>query len=276
MRKLGHGHSVMFFAPPEIDRSIRAVNNKHNDDDIFVSDILIWAMTETCSDIQHRASQWFQHGVDYRSRHSAWSSFLSGDIMPAELARSWLQPEAKHLEELYALNLTDTSASYASLDEDLLERCNSLGLGISPDDRLDEEQEREVLHEVERESEVERPPPVLAATHSIDEDVRYFIRTGTIPDGSHTFTAIFDTLTTTSAAFSGRQPWPRNMFASRDFATTVLTEEKTDSYTRPVNWILSSATSGTQVLVIVSPFEVNVLLPDIRASKQVHLHAYTL
>jgi hypothetical protein len=48
--------------------------------------------------------------------------------MPAELACSWLQPEAKHLEELYALNLTDTSASYASLDEDLLERCNSLGV----------------------------------------------------------------------------------------------------------------------------------------------------
>ncbi|KAG1873801.1 hypothetical protein F4604DRAFT_1765091 [Suillus subluteus] len=276
MRKLGHDHSVMFFAPPEIDRSIRAVNNKHDNEDIHVSDILVWAMSETCSDIQHRSSQWLQHGKDYRSRHSAWSSFLSGDITPTQLAPSWLQPEAKHLEELYAQTLADTSASHTSLDEDLLERCSSLGLGISPDNRLDEEQEREVVHEIERESEVERPPPVLAAPHSIDEDVRFFIRTGTIPDGSHAFTAIFDTLTPTSAAFSERQPWSRDVFASRDFATTVLTEEKTDSYTRPVNWILSSTASpGAQVLVIISPFEVNVLLPDIRASKRVHLHAYT-
>ncbi|KAG2040979.1 hypothetical protein BDR03DRAFT_1007740 [Suillus americanus] len=274
MRKLGHGHSVMFFAPPEIDRSIRPVNNKH-DKDIHVSDILVWAMTETCSDIQHRASQWLQHGVDYQSRQSAWSSFLSGDNTPTELARSWLQPEAKHLEELYAPALTDTSASHILPDEDLLERCSSLGLGISSDNRLDEEQEREVVHEIEREREVERPSLVLAATHSINEEVRYFIRTGTIPDGSLAFTAVFDTLTTTSAAFSGRQPWSRDVFASRDFATTVLTEEKTDSYTRPVNWILSSTASGTQMLVIVSPFEVNVLLPDIQASKRVHLHAYT-
>ncbi|KAG1893015.1 uncharacterized protein F5891DRAFT_1209340, partial [Suillus fuscotomentosus] len=275
MRKLGHGHSVMFFAPPDIDRSIRAVNNKSNGD-IHVSDILVWAMTETCSDIEHRASQWLQHGVDFQSRHSAWSSFLSGDIEPAELTRSWLQPEAKQLEELYAPALTDASTSQASLDEDLLERCRILGLlGISPDNRLDEEQEREVLHEVERESEVERPPPVSAATHSIDEDVRSFIRTGTIPDGSHVFTAVFDTLATTSAASSGRQPWSRDVFASRDFTTTVLTEEKTDNYTRSVNWILSSTASRGQVLVIVSPFEANVLLPDIRASKRVHLHIYT-
>jgi hypothetical protein len=272
MRKLGHGHSVMFFAPRETDRSIRAVNNKHHAD-IHVSDILIWAMAETCSDIQRRSSQWLHHGVDYRSRHSAWSSFFSGNITPTELASSWLQPEAKHLEELYATALTDTPASQTLLD--LLERCSSLGLGTSPDNRLDEEQEREVVQEIEREREVERPPPVQAAPHSIDEDVRYFIRTGSIPDGSHVFTTVFNTLATTSAAFTGYQPWSQNLFASRDFTTTILTEEKTDSYTRPVNWILSSTTRSAQVLVIVSPFEVNVLLPDIRASKRVHLHAYT-
>ncbi|KAG1750476.1 uncharacterized protein EDB91DRAFT_1107654 [Suillus paluster] len=275
MRKLGHGHSVMFFAPPEVDRSIRDVNNKDDAEDIHVSDILVWAMTETCSDIQRRASQWLQHGVDYTSRHNAWSSFLSNHIPPVELARSWLQPEAKRLETLYASAQMDKSVSQTSLDEELLERCDSLGLSVLPNNRLDEEQEREVVQEIERESEVERPPQVPAATHCIDEDVRYFIRTGYIPDGSRVFTAVFDTLTTTSAAFSGSQPWSRDVFASRDFTTTVLTADKTDSYIRLVNWILSSTTSGTLVLVIVSPFEVNALLPDIRSSKLVRLHTYT-
>ncbi|OAX33833.1 hypothetical protein K503DRAFT_786212, partial [Rhizopogon vinicolor AM-OR11-026] len=160
-------------------------------------------------------------------------------------------------------------------DEELLERCNSMGLCILPDNRLDEEQEREVVHEVEREREVDRPPQVPAATHRIYKDVRYFVRTGCIrPNGSRVFTAIFDTLTTTSAASSGSHSWTQDVFASRDFTTTVLAE-KTDSYIRPVNWILSSTASGKLVLVIVSPFEVNALLPNIRASKQVHLHIYT-
>ncbi|KAG1873320.1 hypothetical protein C8R48DRAFT_593879 [Suillus tomentosus] len=275
MRKLGHGHSVMFFAPPEIDRSIRAVNNNH-DERIHVSDILVWAMTETCVDIEHRASQWFQHGVDFKSRHNAWSSFLSDDITPTEFTHSWLQPEAKHLEKLYAPALTGTITSQTSLDEELLEICSGLGLSISHDNRTDEEQEREVIQEIEREREVVRPPKVPAATHQINEDVLYFIRTGCIPDGSRAFTAVFDTLTTTSAAFSGCQPWSRDVFASSDFTTTVQAADKTDSYIRPVNWILSSnIVSDAPVLVIVSPFEVNVFLSEIRASKQVHLHAYT-
>jgi hypothetical protein len=194
--------------------------------------------------------------------------------MPTELALSWLQPEAKQLEELYAPAPTNDLDSRTLADEELLERCNGKGLCIFPDNHLDEEQEREVVHEVEREREVERPPQVPAAIHRIDEDVRRFIRTGYIPNGSCIFTAIFDTLTTTSAASSESQPWTQGVFASKDFTTTVLAET-TDSYIRPVNWILSSTVSGKQVLVIVSPFEVNTLLSDIRASKQVHLHIYT-
>jgi len=271
MRKLGHGQSVMFFAPPEVDRSIRDVNKKGETDDIHVSDILVWAMTETCSEIQQRASQWLQHGVDYKARHSSWSSFLSGRISPAKLSDSWLQREAKHLEELY----THTRAPQSSADAELRQRLNSLGLRILPDNHMDEEQEREVVHELEREREVERPVRVPAATHRIDKDVKIFIRTGCIPNESRMFTPVFDTLVATSAAFLESQPWTQDVLASRDFITTVRLGRigKTDSYIRPVNWILSSTASG--VLVIVSPFEVNALLPDIRASKRVHLHVYT-
>ena len=274
MRKLGHGQSVMFFAPPEVDRSIRHVNKKGDAEDIHVSDILVWVMTETCSEIQHRAAQWLQHGMDYKRRHSSWSSFLTDHITPTELALSWLQPEAKNLKELYAQGPIGGSDSQTLVDDELLERCNRYGLRDFANNRLDEEQEREVLHEIEREREVERPPHVPAATHHIDEDVRHFIHTGCIPNG---FTAIFDTLATTTAASSSSQPWTKNVLASRDFTTTVEVSltDKTDSYIRPVNWILSSTTSGTLVLVVVSPFEVNALLPDIRASKQVHLHIYT-
>jgi hypothetical protein len=50
MRKLDHGRSIFFFAPPEVDRGIRVVNNNGVAEAIHVSDILVWAMVETCSD----------------------------------------------------------------------------------------------------------------------------------------------------------------------------------------------------------------------------------
>ncbi|KAG2087459.1 uncharacterized protein F5147DRAFT_588110 [Suillus discolor] len=276
MRKLGCGHSVMFFAPPEVDRNIRAVNNKGDTEDIHVSDILVWAMTETCSDIQHHTPQWIQHGMDYRSRNRSWSSFLSGNVTPAAFASSWLQPEARHLEELYATVPVGYSASRTLVDEDILERFHKLGFSILPDTRLDEEQVREVVNEVELEREVERPLLEKPAKHVVHEDVRSFIQTGCIREGSGVFTPIFDILTTTSVAIPKSQPWTHHVLASRDFATVMHGfSDKTDNYIRPVNWILSSTASGVPVLAIISPFEVNDLLPDIRASTQVHLHLYT-
>ncbi|KAG2137071.1 hypothetical protein DEU56DRAFT_912843 [Suillus clintonianus] len=276
MRRLGHGHSVMFFASPEVDHSIRDVNNKGLAEDIHVSDILVWAMIETCADIRCHAPRWLQHGMDHKSRCCSWSSLLSGNISPAEFANSWRQPESNHLEGLYAPALMGDSAPQTFVEEDLLGRFHKLGFGILPENRLDEEQVREVVNEVELQHEVERPLSVVPANHIIDEDVRYFIRTGCIPKGSGVFTPVFDVLATTSAAISGRQPWTHHVLASKDFTTVLASfSDKTDNYIRPVNWILSSTASGVPVLVIISPFEANAFLPAIWASTQVHLHIYT-
>lgn len=61
MRKLGHGQSVMFFAPLEVDRRIRKSAGKSSLDAVEVLDILRWAMLETCADIQRHASLWARH-----------------------------------------------------------------------------------------------------------------------------------------------------------------------------------------------------------------------
>ena len=53
MRKLGHGHSVMFFAPLEVNLAIRAVVGKNDPTTQVTSvDILCWAIHETWADIQ--------------------------------------------------------------------------------------------------------------------------------------------------------------------------------------------------------------------------------
>ncbi|KAF8554288.1 hypothetical protein OG21DRAFT_1497164 [Imleria badia] len=278
MRKLGHGHSLMFFAPLEIDRRIRAVASKGPSDVIDTLDILQWTIRETCDDIQQRVSQWAQQGMSHQARYNAWSRFCANELTPEPLSTEWLQPEVKSLMELYAPQ--DSSNPTAFTVPEIRERCVSLGIISLHKGGMDEEQEREVIHEVEREREVERPPRASPAKHSISKDVINFVKTGAIPNGSPVFHPVFTTLGNTSAFTNEMNVWSRWVLATEDFCRTIVPAEgsassKMDEFLRPVQWIVSSQTAVRQVLVILSPYEVRRLLPDIRKSEHVHLHLYT-
>jgi hypothetical protein len=67
--------------------------------------------------------------------------------------------------------------------------------------------------------------------------------------------------------------WSSRMLATRDFASTVQAIGHPKDYVRPVTWILSTSFGGGH-LIIISPWEANELLPDIRDSPHVHLHQY--
>ncbi|KAI6137884.1 hypothetical protein BKA82DRAFT_170253, partial [Pisolithus tinctorius] len=64
MRKLGHGHSVIFFGPLKVDRSIHDAARKSDGDMIHSSDILLWAMGKTCTEIQNSAPYWAQQSEE--------------------------------------------------------------------------------------------------------------------------------------------------------------------------------------------------------------------
>ncbi|KAH7924414.1 hypothetical protein BV22DRAFT_1013320 [Leucogyrophana mollusca] len=273
MRKLGNGHSVMFFAPLEVDRGIRRAALKNDTEEVEVLDILRWTMLETCTDIQHRVSQWAQQGVDHRARHEAWSSFSSKNASIDTLESSWLQNEARSLEEMYG---PDRPRNHISLEiPEIRDRCLQLGVASLSETRMDEEQEREVVHEIERERQVQRPRQVPAALHQNHSDVANFISSGRIPCASTAFFPAFDTLARTTAAFPESHAWSSNLLVTRDFASTVQAASYAmlDDYLRPAQWILSSATSAN--LVFISPHEANCYLPNIRTSAKVHLHMYT-
>jgi len=61
----------------------------------------------------------------------------------------------------------------------------------------------------------------------------------------------------------------------RPHADNGLQVQKADDYLRPVNWVLSSNVGQSPLLVVLSPNEVNTLLPAIRRSDVVHLCIYT-
>ena len=281
MRKLGFGHSIMFFAPLEVDRHIRFVASKDKNP-IETTDILHWAIRETWDHIQRWAPHWVQQGIDHASRYAVWSSFCGDQLTSKELSDKWLQPEAKRLEDLYEPRNPSSSAFLTS--PDIRQRCTDLAVLSLCSVGMDEEQERELVHEVtaRQEREVERPSSVLPASHSIYQDVVDFVKTGVIPGRTNffrtrtkVFRSTFDTLHATSAATDEPYIWSQSVLATKDFEETVRVSGKMNDYLRPVHWIVSTKRGSNNLLVILSPYEVNSLLPIIRSSKKVHLHLYT-
>ncbi|KAF8548129.1 hypothetical protein OG21DRAFT_1599535 [Imleria badia] len=282
MRKLGHGHSVMFFAPLEVDQSIRAVSTpKDPNTRVTTVDILCWAIHETWTDIQQRAPHWAQQGMAHKSRYDAWSRFCNDEITPEQLSDAWLQPECKSLVDLYAPDETkNTPSTLSTLDPGIRQRCKDLGVLSLPRAQMEEEQEREVNRETERERDVELPPKARSEKHSLHPDVVAFVKTGVIPPlhFGGAFRPVFTTLEKSSAASRDADVWSSSILATVDFCTTIKPESARgtmDQYLRPVQWILSRSNKDSdQLLVLLSPFEADRLMPDIRVSEHVHLHVY--
>src|SRR5882762_3833715 len=150
MRQLGNGQSVMFFAPPEIDDGIRKETGKTSQDAITVEDIIQWCMMETCNDIEHHAPAWAEQRADYMTRRRALDTLpqVSGTDDFDTLRSAWLQREARPLEDMY-VPLSGPTVSAGMDVPELRERLVSLGLGnMTAGANVDEEQEREVSHEM--------------------------------------------------------------------------------------------------------------------------------
>ena len=281
MRKLGHGHSIMFFAPPAVDRDIRRVAAKTDPKaEVTTADIICWAIQETWTDIQQRAPYWAQQGMSHKSRYGAWTRYCNNDLTAEQLSDAWLQPEQKSLADLYApCKSKNAHHDLSALDPEIWQRCKDLGVLSLPSARMDEEQEREVNREREREREVELPPKAEPAKHSLHPEVVAFVKTGIIPPlhSSSAFLPVFTTLERGSAATCNADVWSPSIMATADFCRTIKpdsTRGSVDQYLRPIQWILSRKNHRDQALVLLSPFEADRLMPDIRASEYVHLHLY--
>jgi hypothetical protein len=275
MRQLGKGHSVMFFAPGEVDRRIRSriPSGVASDGRVRVLDVLRWAMQETCEDIRHRLPYWAQQGLDHHKRFTAYKEHTSTGDLDA-LRNVWLQPESRTLEEMYWVT-PDAAMSLEMYGIPALkERIERLGVTQLVDVRMAEEQEREADHEVEQERHIVRPPKVQPAIHVIHKDILEFVSTGGLRVSSKHISPLLVPLGMTEA-FNSMSVWSPPL-ATADFTTTVLgfKHNGLTDYLRPVNWILSSGSGNASTVVVISPYEANELLPIIRKKNTVRLHVY--
>jgi hypothetical protein len=270
----------MFVAPPEIDRNIRELRQVAKPElsetlRIQSTDVLRWAMNNTCLHVVHHLPQWAEQGVDYKRRSSVWSAcnILDGQSIRA-LSSSWLAPEARTLQDLYQPLSSEEIPHPAFEYHDIRKRCEDLGVTKLLISGADEEQEREVSHELELEREIERPKKATPAQHSVHPDVKRFVDTGLLSSSSPAFAPLFAPLTNTNPRLCFCNPWSSRLQATKDYERTIAKQNdgKIGDYMRPLNWILSS--SEQEVLVAMSPYEVNSLLPKIRRSRKVRLHQY--
>ncbi|TRM60657.1 hypothetical protein BD626DRAFT_461059 [Schizophyllum amplum] len=286
MRKLGRsdGHSVLFLASSEIQTRIQE-SIKEPKEHLDSSDVLVWTMQETIRQTMENGALWANQGLNFDVRQAGWDAYNKKTLDADGLARVLLEREAHPLRELYGprdvAETTDGVKEQTERQRDIFERCEQFGFAISHSSRLLEEQERELAHEKETEREIQRAPPAKPKPHSVDPKLAVLMQTGTCTlTGFRTLrdclavTSVHRELGLLSASFFQR----RNVVATLDFIETIELSPKAshekNGFIRPVHWIVSMR-KAPDALVLISPFEANEIINDVRQSRDVRLHIYT-
>ena len=289
MRKLGHGQSVMFCASPEITRDMSSLRRSNAELDVL--DVLRWAIAGTCRHTKQSIPLWAIQGMRYQRQHALWLPHATeaDPELTAEVAGRFLEEEAKSLEARYGQDGEHDSQGQIQLDggialtarpqqvEAIRTRCQQFRLTRMSHAKLEEEQERELSPENEREQQNERPPAWEALPHIVHADLFRLIRTGQLTPLSNGVQPAFRILRQTSAGQDFENDvWPDNVCTSVDFARTVRvpTNQLLDLFLRPVHWILRWSQDEQVRLLIISLFEADSLLPLIRTHQRVVLHVY--
>ena len=283
MRKLGSTHSVCFLVSAEVAGYISTATGVA-DHQMMSKHVLKWTIQETISQLRTYAPLWAHQGRTFDDRNRAWECYKEGSASGAEFISVLKDKESYSLNELYGMSESiATSDQESQLKIWIQDRCKEFGVGSTHDARMREEQEREVSQEKEAERQTKRPPPAVPSQHTLHKDVQTFVSTGSIPiNVKGILPACRCLLKTTLGAFVERletAAFP-HIFVTEDFARTIQTTAGhisstgyTDDFLRPVQWVLSSHKQPS--LVLLSPFEANALVDQIRESPFVTLHIYS-
>jgi hypothetical protein len=286
MRKLGKGQSVVFCSSMEVRRSISESGKKHCDL-IEVADVLKWCIGNTCDHTRKIIPLWATQGLRHQHRRRVYANAIGGPSK--ELVEELLEPEAQSLQQRYGdaahhtgPRLPDDTAKTTQNEGDGLRdieaKCQEFEVTSLTDASLQEEQERELSPENEREQQVERPLPLSPCPHILHEDVRQLVTKGVLIRSSAAFRPAFETFRRTTASdFYEATAWPGSLLVTYDFTKTVQAndEQLLDMFLRPVHWVMSCRVGNSVQCVIISPHEAQELLPTIRQSKHATLALYS-
>ncbi|KAL8968995.1 MAG: hypothetical protein Q9197_004578 [Variospora fuerteventurae] len=282
LRQLGHGQSLMFVAPPEVHQEIV---NAASTAELNGLDVIKWALEQSCLQIQRNQPLRVTQGLHYFERLEIMDEIndclrttaqTDGSSLPTDVISDVVEFEAQSLHDLYAPEhmrekdgsglITRSRSNTDKAVQDLLKIWDQIDLGASKGAKIHEEHEREVAHEVEQETQIERPPPSTPRARQVDPRIGNFIRSGL-----SSAVAVFDSVHSTELRYSSASPHLKGrkevwkcLHVSSDFCRTVKSgRTNKDNYLRPVHWLLLSRVPEVESMLLISQFEVNQLLVDI-------------
>ena len=290
----------MFLAPPEVHHSILDVNKKCAVDTIDSADVIKWCLEQTCQATENNRPLWVSQGLGHWKRQSALNTLLKKNASIEDALRndpavmrfltSSQDKESQTLEELYSMKVKVGDVSLFNLRKKdlehpivrtLLHEWDLIRDVHRRDSSMHEEYEREVAVEIEQERQVQKTEKVDPASHQLHEDIVQFVRSGKLRAGAlnTSVLAAFGLFHRTSAKSykASIDTFPPGLLATTDFTRTVSIPSNwtLDEYLRPVNWVLRSRKSDTPISMILSPYEINELLPKIWKSTKVTLSLYS-
>ncbi|KAK0671660.1 hypothetical protein QBC41DRAFT_344465 [Cercophora samala] len=296
LRQLGKSQSIMFFIPPEVNQVIKDLRKKTVFDKIDSHDVICWLLDNTCDGIEQLQPLYFSQGMDFCRRTQAAidnPDCLTHPGQQADYVAAIKQNELQTLQEMYEPKtktrstklFAEASSSHPKV-AGFLKELNHRRKGFQDTGRAvhgsalqEVEQEREVAFEVETVRQVKKPVMYDAlAFPGISREIETFARTGRIPVGSLSVCHIFELLGRTALGRKHKikgQGQTSQLFVSVEFGRTVklYTDLAKDTFLRPVNWVLWSA--STQTAIVVIPEEAEVLILMIR-DKLTHPHVHLI
>ncbi|MCJ1462481.1 hypothetical protein MMC07_001083 [Pseudocyphellaria aurata] len=291
MRNLGHGQSIICFAPPEVHESILNLVQKPASQ-IDISHVIQWTLEQTCRHIRRERALWTSRGLNHTKRRLAYDRLLlnagsedATKIVHCDGVEEFLDRvkdrEALSLEEMYSGSKEKTEDLPYEFEDDiddsiaqrLFSEWRKLDKATQETSKLHEEQEREVAHEIEQERQIQRPPEIEPKKHKIHQVVRNFILTGRLSSTRDGLKPAFECFQHTTADGLYFPALETPVFATDDFIHAVHTTPY-DDYIRPVSWVLVGKGGALAEVLLLSPYEANELLPMIRDHPHVSLHVY--
>nr|WNZ75847.1 hypothetical protein [Trichoderma harzianum] len=293
LRQLRTTQSVTFFAPPEVDMSIRDVcrNRLPIDTHIESPHVIFWLLEQTCRANEDLQPLFQAQGNDFCQRTNAllkYPNFLDSEDCKNSLLKRLQQPEHQTLMQMYG----DTSRSSTSQGlenmlssrlQDITNRLSQYDIsGVCQTDVFGEvEQEREIEVQLETQREVQRPVHYQAHLfYGLSAAILEFFKTGKLDAADEDVKHAFDYIGETEVGEKHEiHDTHSRLFVSREFRHTI--ELPLDDYSvgdrflRPVEWVLWSP--STQTALVIIPEEAELLIPKLRLAQnkaKVHLIAY--
>ena len=193
LRQLARGQSLLFVASPEVHGNICQVAGKKDDDEIDAYDVVQWALTQSLMHIKKSEPLRIMQGLSYYRRQNAAHQCFEvepeeGEVMEDTAARLFIEQEEQSLHDLYApaslKAVGDGGLLHVSRQDKnpevqaLLQRWENIDRTTANSANVQEEHEREVVHEVEQETQIQRPPIVEPLKEIVDDRLLEYIRYG--------------------------------------------------------------------------------------------------